>query len=316
MEFERPIFDLEKQIDELKKLAGDQQFSVEAEIAPLERKLNDLRAEVYKNLSPLQRVQVARNPKRPFTLDYIRMCFTDFVELHGDRLFREDPAIIGGWARLDGETVMVIGQQRGRDTKENLKRNFGMPHPEGYRKALRLMKLAEKFHVPVLTFIDTQGAWAGLGAEERGQSEAIARNLYEMSQLTVPIVATVIGEGGSGGALALGVADRVLMMENAVYSVISVEGCAAILWKDAKSPEMREKAATALKITAPELLELKVIDEVVPEPKGGAHADHETAAKSLQGALLPHLEELRKMRPEKLVRRRRQKFLRLGAWSE
>jgi len=194
MEFERPIFDLEKQIDELKKLAGDQQFSVEAEIAPLERKLNDLRAEVYKNLSPLQRVQVARNPKRPFTLDYIRMCFTDFVELHGDRLFREDPAIVGGWARLDGETVMVVGQQRGRDTKENLKRNFGMPHPEGYRKALRLMKLAEKFHVPVLTFIDTPGAWAGLGAEERGQSEAIAHNLFEMSRLEVPIIATVIGE--------------------------------------------------------------------------------------------------------------------------
>jgi acetyl-CoA carboxylase carboxyl transferase subunit alpha len=211
---------------------------------------------------------------------------------------------------------MVIGHQRGRDTKEQLRRNFGMPHPEGYRKALRLMKLAEKFHVPVLTFIDTQGAWAGLGAEERGQSEAIARNLYEMSQLTVPIIATVIGEGGSGGALALGVADRVLMMENAVYSVISVEGCAAILWKDAKSPEMREKAATALKITAPELLELKVIDEVVPEPRGGAHADHEAAAKSLREVIDKHLEELRKMRPEKLVRRRRQKFLRLGAWTE
>jgi acetyl-CoA carboxylase carboxyl transferase subunit alpha len=191
-----------------------------------------------------------------------------------------------------------------------------MPHPEGYRKALRLMKLAEKFHVPVLTFIDTQGAWAGLGAEERGQSEAIARNLYEMSQLQVPIIATVIGEGGSGGALALGVADRVLMMENAVYSVISVEGCAAILWKDAKSPEMREKAAAALKITAPELLELKVVDEMIPEPKGGAHADHEAAAKSLQVVVNKHLEELRKMRPEKLVRRRRQKFLRLGAWTE
>jgi acetyl-CoA carboxylase carboxyl transferase subunit alpha len=261
-------------------------------------------------------VQVARNPRRPFTADYIRLAFTDFIELHGDRAFRDDAAIIGGWARLNDDTVMVIGHQRGRDTKEQLKRNFGMPHPEGYRKALRLMKLAEKFHVPVLTFIDTQGAWAGLGAEERGQSEAIARNLYEMSQLTVPIIATVIGEGGSGGALALGVADRVLMMENAVYSVISVEGCAAILWKDAKSPEMREKAATALKITAPELLELKIIDEVVPEPKGGAHADHEGAAKALQEVIDKHLEELRKMRPEKLVRRRRQKFLRLGAWTE
>ncbi|HMJ20239.1 MAG TPA: acetyl-CoA carboxylase carboxyltransferase subunit alpha [Gemmatimonadaceae bacterium] len=316
LEFEKPIAELERQIDEIKKTAGDSQVSVAEAIEPLERKLSDLREEVYKNLTPFQRVQVARNPKRPFTADYIRLAFTDFIELHGDRAFRDDAAIIGGWARLDDDTVMVIGHQRGRDTKEQLKRNFGMPHPEGYRKALRLMKLAEKFHVPVLTFIDTQGAWAGLGAEERGQSEAIARNLFEMSQLQVPIIATVIGEGGSGGALALGVADRVLMMENAVYSVISVEGCAAILWKDAKSPEMREKAATALRITAPELLELKVIDEVIPEPKGGAHADHEAAAKSLQDGVHRHLEELRKMRPEKLVRRRRQKFLRLGAWTE
>ncbi len=316
LEFEKPIVELERQIEELKKTAVERQVNVAEAIEPLERKLSDLREEVYKNLTPFQRVQVARNSKRPFTADYIRLAFTDFIELHGDRAFRDDLAIIGGWARLDDETIMVIGHQRGRDTKEQLRRNFGMPHPEGYRKALRLMKLAEKFHVPVVTFIDTQGAWAGLGAEERGQSEAIARNLYEMSQLTVPIVATVIGEGGSGGALALGVADKVLMMENAVYSVISVEGCAAILWKDAKSPEMREKAATALRITAPELLELKVIDEVVPEPRGGAHSDHETAAKSLQLVIGRHLEELRKMRPEKLVRRRRQKFLRLGAWTE
>src|SRR5436305_5956464 len=288
LDFEKPLAELEKQIDELKRLAGDQQLNVTEEIAPLEKKLTELREEIYKNLTPLQRVQVARSNKRPLTEDYIRLCFTDFVEVRGDRNFREDAAIIGGWARLDDETVMLIGHTRSRDTKEQLKRNFGMPHPEGYRKALRLMKLAEKFHVPVLTFIDTQGAWAGLGAEERGQSEAIARNLYEMSQLQVPIIATVIGEGGSGGALALGVADRVLMMENAVYSVISVEGCAAILWKDAKSPEMREKAATALRITAPELLELKVIDEVVPEQKGGAHADHETAAKALQAAVNLH----------------------------
>jgi len=316
LEFEKPIVELERQIEELKKTAGERQVNVTEAIEPLERKLSDLREEVYKNLTPFQRVQVARNSKRPFTADYIRLAFTDFIELHGDRAFRDDAAIIGCWARLDDETVMVIGHQRGRDTKEQLRRNFGMPHPEGYRKALRLMKLAEKFHVPVATFIDTQGAWAGLGAEERGQSEAIARNLYEMSQLTVPIVATVIGEGGSGGALALGVADRVLMMENAVYSVISVEGCAAILWKDAKSLEMREKAASALRITAPELLELKVIDEVIPEPCGGAHADHEVAARSLGAAVGKHFEELRKMRPEKLVRRRRQKFLRLGAWSE
>jgi len=316
LEFERPIFELEKQIDELKKLAGDQQLSVGEEIAPLEKKLNDLRTEVYRNLSPLQRLQVARSNKRPFTLDYIRICFTDFIELHGDRLYREDAAIVGGWARLDGETVMVIGHQRGRDTKENLRRNFGMPHPEGYRKALRLMKLAEKFHVPVFTFIDTPGAWAGLGAEERGQAEAIARNLFEMSHLETPIIATVIGEGGSGGALALGIADRVLMLENSVYSVITVEGCAAILWKDGKSPEMRERAATALKITAPDLLEFGVIDEIIPEPVGGAHTDHEATAASLQEVLVRHYEELRKFKPEKLVRRRREKFLKMGQFVE
>ena len=312
LDFEKPLQELEKQIDELKKLAGGQQISVDDEIGPLAKKLDDLRKQVYRNLTPLQRLQVARSGKRPFTMDYIRLCFTDFVELHGDRLFREDAAIIGGWARLDGETVMVIGHQRGRDTKENLRRNFGMPHPEGYRKALRLMKLAEKFHVPVFTFIDTPGAWAGLGAEERGQAEAIARNLFEMSRLEVPIIATVIGEGGSGGALALGVADRVLMLENAVYSVITVEGCAAILWKDGKSPEMREKAAGALRITAQDLLELRVIDEIVPEPIGGAHANYEESAKNLQEALVRHYEELRKLKPERLVRRRREKFLKMG----
>ena len=314
LEFEKPIFELEKQIDELKRLAGDQQLRVDEEIAPLEKKLTELRQEVYKNLSPLQRVQVARSSKRPFTLDYIRLCFSDFIELHGDRLYREDAAIVGGWARLEDETVMVIGHQRGRDTKENLRRNFGMPHPEGYRKALRLMKLAEKFHVPVFTLIDTPGAWAGLGAEERGQSEAIAHNLFEMSRLTVPIIATVIGEGGSGGALALGVADRTLMLENAIYSVITVEGCAAILWKDGKSPEMRERAASALRLTAPELLELKIIDGIVPEPVGGAHANHESTASALQEALIKNLEELQKMKPDKLVRRRREKYLRMGQW--
>ncbi|HEX6941523.1 MAG TPA: acetyl-CoA carboxylase carboxyltransferase subunit alpha [Gemmatimonadaceae bacterium] len=316
LEFEKPIFELEKQIDELKKMAGDQRLTVDEEIAPLEKKLTALRQEVYRNLSPLQRLQVARSAKRPFTLDYIRLCFTDFIELAGDRLFREDPAIVGGWARLEGETVMVMGHQRGRDTKENLRRNFGMPHPEGYRKALRLMKLAEKFHVPVFTLIDTPGAWAGLGAEERGQSEAIARNLFEMSRLQVPIIATVIGEGGSGGALALGVADRVLMMENAVYSVITAEGCAAILWKDGKSMEMRERAATALRITSPELLDLKVIDEAIPEPVGGAHTNHEASAAALQESLIRNLEDLRRLKPDKLVRRRREKFLKMGAWSE
>jgi len=316
MEFEKPIVELEKQIDELRRTAEKRQLSMEDEIAPLERKLDELRRSVYTGLTPLQRVQVARNARRPFTLDYLQLAFTDFIELHGDRLYRDDAAIVGGWARLDGDTVMVIGHQRGRDTKENLKRNFGMPHPEGYRKALRLMKLAEKYHIPVITLIDTPGAWAGLGAEERGQSEAIARNLFEMSRLEVPVVATVIGEGGSGGALALGVADRVLMLENAVYSVITVEGCAAILWKDGKSTEMKERAAKALRITAPELMELGVIDEIVPEPVGGAHVNHEASARSLQEALVRNIEELRRFRPEKLVRRRREKFLAMGEFTE
>ncbi len=316
LDFERPIADLERQIDELRRLAGDRDLDVAAELAPLEQKLSDLRVSIYRGLTPLQRVQVARIPKRPFTLDYIRLAFTDFIELHGDRAFRDDAAIVGGWARLDGETVMVIGHQRGRDTKENLKRNFGMPHPEGYRKALRLMKLAEKFQVPVITLIDTPGAWAGLGAEERGQSEAIARNLFEMSQLKVPIIATVIGEGGSGGALALGVADRVMMFENAVYSVITVEGCAAILWKDGKSVEMREKAATALRITAQDLFELRVIDEILPEPIGGAHSDHEKTAATLRETLVRHLDELKRRKPEQLVRKRREKFLRMGQFIE
>jgi len=316
LEFEKPIVELEKQIDELKRVAEERAISMDLELVPLEQRLDAMRKEIYDNLTPIQRVQVARSPRRPFTLDYLRLAFTDWIELHGDRAYRDDPAIVGGWARLDGETVMVIGQQRGRDTKENLHRNFGMPHPEGYRKALRLMKLAEKFHVPVLTFIDTPGAWAGLGAEERGQSEAIARNLLEMSQLTVPIIATVIGEGGSGGALALAVADRILMMQNAVCSVITVEGCAAILWKDGKSPEMREKAASALKITSQDLLDLRVIDGIIPEPPGGAHADHERAAQSLREHVLKNLDELRRLKPDKLVRRRREKYLRMGQFEE
>ncbi|WKW11272.1 acetyl-CoA carboxylase carboxyltransferase subunit alpha [Pseudogemmatithrix spongiicola] len=316
LEFEKPLAELEKQIEEVRRVAEEQKLDVNAQIAPLQAKLGEMRAEVYKNLTPLQRVQVARSARRPFTLDYLRLAFSDFIELHGDRAFRDDPSIVGGWARLDGETVMVIGQQRGRDTKENLHRNFGMPHPEGYRKALRLMKLAAKFHVPIITMIDTPGAWAGLGAEERGQSEAIARNLFEMSMLEVPIIAIVIGEGGSGGALALGVADKILMFEHSVYSVITVEGCAAILWKDGKSVEMREKAAQSLKITAPDLVELKVIDEVLPEPAGGAHADHAAAAKTLHDAVVRHLDELKGLKPDKLVRKRREKYLKMGAFTE
>jgi len=313
LDFERPLLELERQIEEMKRVTGDSAVDVSKELAALERKLAELRGDIYKNLTPMQRVQVARHPKRPYTLDYVNTVFTDFVELHGDRLFRDDPAIVGGWARLDGMSVMVIGHQKGRDTKENLHRNFGMAHPEGYRKALRLMGLAEKFGAPVITLVDTPGAYPGLGAEERGQAEAIARNLVEMATLRSPIITAVIGEGGSGGALAVGLADRVLMLENSVYSVISPEGCAAILWKDATQ---RERAAEALKITAEDLLELGVIDEIIPEPPGGAHADPEAAAQALGEALRRQVRVLRKTKIEKLLKRREEKYLSLGALSE
>jgi acetyl-CoA carboxylase carboxyl transferase subunit alpha len=313
LDFERPLLELERQIEEMKRVTTESAVDVSAEIAALETKLAALRVEVYRTLTPMQRVQVARHPKRPYTLDYIRIVFSDFVELHGDRLYRDDPAIVGGWARLDGASVMVIGHQKGRDTKENLRRNFGMAHPEGYRKALRLMQLAEKFGAPVVTLVDTPGAYPGLGAEERGQAEAIARNLLEMAGLRTPIVTAVIGEGGSGGALAVGLADRVIMLENSVYSVISPEGCAAILWKDASQ---RERAAEALKLTAEDLLDLGVIDEIVPEPPGGAHADPETTADRLGDALRRHVRALRKLRIEKLLRRREEKYLSMGALTE
>jgi acetyl-CoA carboxylase carboxyl transferase subunit alpha len=313
LEFEKPIAELERRIDELKRLATERELDVQREIAPLEEKLTVLRSEIYRNLTPYQRVQVARHPRRPYTLDYLHSIFTDFVELHGDRLFRDDPAIVGGLARFDGQSVVVIGQQKGRDTKDNLRRNFGMPHPEGYRKALRLMKMAERFGLPVITLIDTPGAFPGLGAEERGQAEAIARNIEEMAVLRSPIIAVIIGEGGSGGALAIAVGDRVLMLENAVYSVISPEGCAAILWRDAA---LRERAAESLRLTAPDLIALGVIDEIVPEPPGGAHADPEAATAALVPVLKRHLAELARVRPEKLVRRRADKYLRMGKFEE
>jgi acetyl-CoA carboxylase carboxyl transferase subunit alpha len=313
LEFEKPIIELERQIAGLKKMASDRRLDVEGEIVPLEAKLADLRREIYRNLSPMQRVQVARHPRRPYTLDYIHRVFTDFVELRGDRLFRDDPAIVAGWARLEGRSVVVIGQQKGRDTKENLRRNFGMPHPEGYRKALRLMHQAERFHVPVITLIDTPGAYPGLGAEERGQAEAIAHNLEEMGGLRTPIIAAVIGEGGSGGALALGVADRLLMMENAVYSVISPEGCAAILWNDATQ---KERAAHALKLTAEDLHRLEIVDEIVPEPPGGAHSVPEAAATALAEALARHVDALAGLSPEQLVRQRAEKYRRIGRFVE
>src|SRR5207248_7859757 len=309
LDFERPLLEIERQIEELKKLGGDHGD----ELAALERQLAALRADVYKTLTPMQRVQVARHPKRPYTLDYLRTVFTDFVELHGDRLFRDDPALVAGWARLDGASVMVIGHQKGRDTKENLRRNCGMAHPEGYRKAMRLMRLAAKFGAPVVTLVDTPGAYPGLGAEERGQAEAIASSLIEMASLQTPIITAVIGEGGSGGALAVGLADRVLMLENSVYSVISPEGCAAILWKDASQ---RERAAEALKITAEDLQELGVIDEIIPEPPGGAHADPEAAAEALGETLRRHVRQLRKIKIDKLLKRREEKYLSMGALSE
>jgi acetyl-CoA carboxylase carboxyl transferase subunit alpha len=311
LDFERAIAEVEDQIGHLRTLARERGLDVTSELRSLERKLHDLKTDTFRNLTPIERVQVARHPRRPYTLDYLQLVFSDFIELAGDRMFRDDASIVGGWARLEGEPVMVIGQQKGRDMKENLLRNFGMPHPEGYRKALRLMKLAEKFRRPVVTLIDTPGAYPGIGAEERGQAEAIARNLREMAGLKVPTVAAVIGEGGSGGALAIGVADRVLMLENSVYSVISPEGCAAILWK---SGSEREKAAEAMRVTAGDLKSLDVIDEVILEPTGGAHSDWETTAQSLKDALLRHLGELRELPVDELRKTRWKKYMAMGEW--
>ncbi|MGQ0560290.1 MAG: acetyl-CoA carboxylase carboxyltransferase subunit alpha [Gemmatimonadota bacterium] len=310
---EKAVKELDQQIASLQKLAREHGLDVHSEVQVLEQKLARMKEETYRNLTAMERVQLARHPKRPYTADYIALAFTDFLELHGDRLYRDDEAIIGGWARLDGRTVMVIGHQKGRDMKENLRRNFGMAHPEGYRKALRLMQLAEKFSHPVITLIDTPGAYPGIGAEERGQAEAIARNLREMARLRVPSIAVVIGEGGSGGALALGVTDRVLMLENAVYSVITPEGCAAILWKTAAA---KEKAAEAMKMTATDLNELGVIDEVLPEPFGGAHTDWQTTADILREGLIRHLLEVTNVRVDELVPKRWEKYLGMGEWRE
>lgn len=313
LDFERPILELERKIEELKTLSQNKKgFNVSDEIARFERKLAVARKEVYTSLTPWQRVQLARHPKRPYTLDYVTMLMTGFVELHGDRLFGDDKAIIGGFARLDGQKVLVLGHQKGRDTKENLMRNFGSAHPEGYRKALRLMRTAEKFHLPIVVFIDTPGAYPGVGAEERGQSQAIALNLREMARITVPIVCVVIGEGGSGGALGIGVGDRIAVLENAYYSVISPEGCAAILWKDrAKAPE----AASALRMTAPELLELGLIDDVVKEPLGGAHRDPAAAAENLHATITRYLKQLEGLSPEDLVQQRYEKYRKIGAFE-
>ena len=313
MEFERDIVEVQTQIDKLLDLADRKGIDVTAEVKSLTAKLNELKAQTYKNLQPIEQVQVARHPKRPYTLDYIERVFTDWIELHGDRAFRDDEAIVGGWARLRGTSVMVIGHQKGRNMKDNLRRNFGMAHPEGYRKSLRLMKQAEKFGRPVITLLDTPGAYPGIGAEERGQAEAIARNLREMASLRTPLISLVIGEGGSGGALALGVTDRILMLEHSVYSVISPEGCAAILWRSA---EHREKAATALRLTSKDLMELEICDGVIDEPLGGAHTDWDTTAERVGDALERHLHELSALSPEALLEGRWAKYAGIGVWYE
>src|SRR5262245_8934302 len=304
LEFERPIIDLERKISELRGLSTPT-VDFSAEIRRLEQKARKLQKEVFADLSAQQKVQLSRHPGRPYMLDYVRLLTEDFVELHGDRSFRDDPAIVGGFARFAGWEVLVLGHQKGRNTKENLHRNFGMARPEGYRKATRLMRMASRFGRPILCFIDTPGAYPGLGAEERGQAEAIAKALQVMASLEVPIISVVIGEGGSGGALALGVADRILMLEYSIYSVISPEGCASILWRDAaKIPE----AATQLKLTAPDLLELKICDEIIPEAPGGAHRDVAVTAAKVRIALKKHLRELSALPASELVERRYQKF--------
>jgi len=313
LEFEKPIAELEKKIEELTLFTSNGGIDLEEEILKLQKKSDQLLAEIYSKLSPWQKVQISRHANRPYTLDYIEAMLTDFVEMHGDRGFADDPAIVSGMAKLDGMPVVVIGHQKGRTTKERVFRNFGQPNPEGYRKALRLMQFAEKFKRPLLTFIDTQGAYPGIGAEERGQGESIARNLYIMSMLRVPIVTVVIGEGGSGGALALGVADRVMMLEHATYSVISPEGCAAILWNNgAKASE----AAELLKLTAQDLFQMRVIDEVVEEPIGGAHRDPRRAAELLKEAFIRNLGEVRSMEPGDLVKLRYEKFRKLGMFDQ
>ena len=313
LEFEKPILELETKIQELKQFAEVEKMDFSGEIVRLERKVARLQEEIFANLTPWQRTQIARHPNRPYAMDHIRLMFTDFMELHGDRAFSDDKAMVGGFARLDGMGLVVIGQQKGRDTKEKLARNFAMANPEGYRKALRLMKLAEKFGKPVLTLVDTPGAYPGIGAEERGQAEAIARNLREMSELRVPIVVAVTGEGGSGGALGIAVGDVVYMLEYAIYSVISPEGCASILWRDpAKAPE----AAAAMGITAQTLKRLNLIDEIVPEPVGGAHRNHQDMATTLKGFLVKAFERLNRVPVEELLEQRYQKFRRMGVFEE
>jgi acetyl-CoA carboxylase carboxyl transferase subunit alpha len=313
LDFERPILELAQKIEALKESAQEGRLDLRAEIVRLERKVARLQAEVLANLTPWQRAQIARHPARPYALDFIRLMLTDFVELHGDRAFADDRALVGGLARLEGRPLVVLGQQKGRDTKEKILRNFAMVGPEGYRKALRLMELAKRFRLPILTLVDTPGAYPGIGAEERGQAEAIAKNLREMAGLPVPIVVAITGEGGSGGALGIAVGDAVLMLEYAIYSVISPEGCASILWRDpGKAPE----AAAAMGITAPKLHALGLIDEIVPEPVGGAHRNHQEAAATLKAVLLRTFSELAELSSDLLLERRYRKLRAMGVYEE
>lgn len=313
LEFEKPLRELEKQLITLQKVSEDSNVDVNKEIKAIETKLEQLKSNVYSDLSPWQRVQLCRHPKRPYALDYIERIVSDFEELHGDRRFKDDPAIVGGTAIFEGQPVMIIGQQKGRNTKDNLKRNFGCPNPEGYRKALRLMQMAEKFNLPIITLVDTPGAYPGIGAEERHVAEAIAVNIRDMSALSVPIISIVIGEGGSGGALGIAVADTVMILENSYYSVISPEGCAAILWKDrAAAP----KAAEALKFSPENLKELGVVDTIISEPAGGAHRDYDLAAKSLKKEIKSALNKLLKLDADKLLEKRYSKFRNMGVFEE
>jgi acetyl-CoA carboxylase carboxyl transferase subunit alpha len=309
LDFEKPIVELEEKIEEMRRYSENPDIA--EEVKKIEKRVSQLRHNIFGSLTRWQKVQLARHPERPYTLDYINLMTKDFVELHGDRAYRDDKAIVGGFARLDETPVMIIGHQKGRDTKSNVYRNFGMPNPDGYRKALRLMKLAEKFRKPVITLLDTPGAYPGLEAEERGQAEAIARNLFEMSRLRVPIVVVVIGEGASGGALGIGVGDRILMLENTWYSVISPESCSSILWR---SWDYKEQAAEALQLTAEDLKQQGIIDLIVPEPLGGAHRNHDQAASILKETLLNELKQLMKVKPERLLERRIEKFSKMGAW--
>ena len=313
LDFERPIIELENKIQEMKDLSLSDELKLHAEIARLEKKVAKLRRDIYSKLTRWQRVQLARHPQRPYTLDYIGRMTTNFLELHGDRGFADDPAIVGGLARIADLSVMIIGHQKGRTTKEKLYRNFGMPHPEGYRKALRLMKLAARFKRPIVSLIDTIGAYPGIGAEERGQAEAIAKNLFEMSHLPVPILIIIIGEGASGGALGIGVGDRVLMMENTWYSVISPEGCAAILWRDSSKAE---QAAEAMKLVPADLSEIGVIDGIIEEPSGGAHRDYDAAAEILKSRIIQELYDLNQIPVEELLERRLEKYGKMGFWNE